>query len=45
LAAFVVGDAIRRALRDADVQLLQPIMRLEVIAEDGDVGAVTTDIR
>ena len=45
LAALVVSDAIRRAMQKAEVQLLQPVMRLEVIAEDGDVGAVTTDIR
>ncbi len=39
-----MADATRKALAAAAVELLQPMMRLEVVVEGGDVGPVTTDI-
>lgn len=45
MAAMAVAEGIRHALREAGVELLQPVMRLEVTVEDGDVGPIATDIR
>lgn len=45
VAAFAVADAVRKALRESEVEVLQPMMRLEVQVDAADVGAVTTDIR
>jgi len=45
LAFHVAGSlAFKAAAADAGIALLEPIMRLEVTCDDGDVGAVTGDL-
>jgi elongation factor G len=39
-----VGEALRQASRDADARLLEPIMRVEVISPEANVGNVVGDL-
>jgi elongation factor G len=39
-----VGEAIRRALKEASTRLLEPIMKVEVIAPESNVGDVLGDL-
>jgi elongation factor G len=39
-----VGEALRNAFRDAGTRLLEPIMRVEVIAPEANVGDVLGDL-
>jgi elongation factor G len=39
-----VGEALRNAFRQADTRLLEPIMRVEIIVPEGNVGDVLGDL-
>jgi elongation factor G len=39
-----VGEALRQASREADARLLEPIMRVEVISPEANVGNVVGDL-
>ncbi|MCF0235014.1 MAG: TetM/TetW/TetO/TetS family tetracycline resistance ribosomal protection protein, partial [Thermoguttaceae bacterium] len=41
---YAVGDAYRRALESAGIQLLEPIMKQEIQTPDEYVGAVVSDV-
>eukprot|EP00053_Salpingoeca_punica_P003716 m.44822 g.44822 ORF g.44822 m.44822 type:complete len:758 (+) comp12371_c0_seq1:117-2390(+) len=45
--AFIASgaaDALRAALRSADIELLQPVMDVQVVVPENDVGAVIADL-